>query len=573
VLADSLVVADDSFAADVAVFPDRIEIPTAGHEALIAKLHDGSVIASTFSAQHPERNPAGFLRHVVSVQGGATTVITTTQATLDDVVIDGDLKIQQPILSSSLAPDGSAGSLGTQSLHPLGLPPPGGLNLSFPDLNVFNAGAYGGLGSNSVGGGGKVTLSGMSVRLAPNIDSNLDVSWRSLQVSDFRMAFTMGFEAKAKLSAEFEGEFAQTLKEGNLFKKETPPRVALIGELPVVYRFEFKVDWACEAFAAGAAEGSVSWHMFGEPTIGTEYKNGAWSQVGSPTDFTLESEAEASKAAKIGVRCSIIPKFEVKLYETGGVYVGVAGTGKLFFKIRDCKPPEDIELDASVGGDVRVGAEAEEVFQAAHKLLVRLYQARPLRFITRFIKWVPEEGGPKADFFVSTALPEKTWKLLPRGDAKEGEECEPPDSEPEPTGPTKEPPNASSPIFQLVDSCKGRADGVYCSQIFDFSAIVCKDQSIQYGLQCANAAKCLGPNGPGTLQCEGQSAPPPPTGGSDAGAPAPDSCAGRPDGTYCSTASPYSAFVCVNGSTAGGQQCASGKMCVGPNGPGAIVCQ
>jgi len=43
---------------------------------------------------------------------------------------------------------------------------------------------------------------------------------------------------------------------------------------------------------------------------------------------------------------------------------------------------------------------------------------------------------------------------------------------------------------------------------------------------------------------------------------APPDCGGRPDGLYCSEASPYSATLCKGGSIAGAQQCASGFVCV-----------
>jgi Zn-dependent metalloprotease len=55
----------------------------------------------------------------------------------------------------------------------------------------------------------------------------------------------------------------------------------------------------------------------------------------------------------------------------------------------------------------------------------------------------------------------------------------------------------------LRDSCQGRADGVYCSEIADFSSIVCKNQAIASGQQCPSPQKCVGPNGPGTtIQCK-----------------------------------------------------------------------
>jgi hypothetical protein len=56
----------------------------------------------------------------------------------------------------------------------------------------------------------------------------------------------------------------------------------------------------------------------------------------------------------------------------------------------------------------------------------------------------------------------------------------------------------------LRDSCQGRTDGVYCSEIAEFGSIVCKsNQAIASGQQCPSPQKCVGPNGPGTtIQCK-----------------------------------------------------------------------
>jgi hypothetical protein len=136
-------------------------------------------------------------------------------------------------------------------------------------------------------------------------------------------------------------------------------------------------------------------------------------------------------------------------------------------------------------------------------------------------------------------------------------------------------PNLDPKQPDLYDSCTGRADGVYCSQLASYSAIVCQGESIALGIQCENERKCIGPNGPGTqVQCEGGANAPPAPGAADGGTtPTADSCEGRPDGVYCSSLAPYSAYECQGGTIAGGQQCEEGKMCKGPNGPGKLVCQ
>lgn len=61
----------------------------------------------------------------------------------------------------------------------------------------------------------------------------------------------------------------------------------------------------------------------------------------------------------------------------------------------------------------------------------------------------------------------------------------------------------ASEDINLVDSCAGRADGLYCQTSDTAGAIQCMGQVISGGLQCANGQHCVGPNGPGTMiQCQ-----------------------------------------------------------------------
>ncbi len=54
---------------------------------------------------------------------------------------------------------------------------------------------------------------------------------------------------------------------------------------------------------------------------------------------------------------------------------------------------------------------------------------------------------------------------------------------------------------------------------------------------------------------------------------APDSCADKPNGLYCSQLAPFSAYQCQAGDIVSGQQCNNGQKCVGPNGAGATTIQ
>ena len=61
--------------------------------------------------------------------------------------------------------------------------------------------------------------------------------------------------------------------------------------------------------------------------------------------------------------------------------------------------------------------------------------------------------------------------------------------------------NASTCEIKLVDSCKGRPDGFFCSVQDPYSGIVCEGGQIASGLQCAETQKCVGGT-PTSIDCE-----------------------------------------------------------------------
>jgi hypothetical protein len=54
---------------------------------------------------------------------------------------------------------------------------------------------------------------------------------------------------------------------------------------------------------------------------------------------------------------------------------------------------------------------------------------------------------------------------------------------------------------KAADSCVGKADGLYCSELTTYGGYVCRDQQIDYGLQCAEDQKCAGGT-PDAIQCQ-----------------------------------------------------------------------
>jgi hypothetical protein len=72
---------------------------------------------------------------------------------------------------------------------------------------------------------------------------------------------------------------------------------------------------------------------------------------------------------------------------------------------------------------------------------------------------------------------------------------------PEDTGARRAASAAATPP-RPQDSCAGREDGIYCSELVPYSALECKNGQIAVGHQCPTGKTCAGPNGPGELTCK-----------------------------------------------------------------------
>lgn len=79
------------------------------------------------------------------------------------------------------------------------------------------------------------------------------------------------------------------------------------------------------------------------------------------------------------------------------------------------------------------------------------------------------------------------------------------------------------------------------------------------------ACNCAAPDG--TTSCEARD------GGVDVDGRAPDTCASKADGFYCSEVATYSGYACATGAIIGGQQCPGGRACQGLDADGHIRCR
>ncbi len=117
------------------------------------------------------------------------------------------------------------------------------------------------------------------------------------------------------------------------------------------------------------------------------------------------------------------------------------------------------------------------------RLAAMLHARRPLALLTILVGAAVLaacfEDDEKTNAFAGAAVSEGTTRL--RGVATPG--------------------NCGGSASLGEDSCKGRADGIYCSTLRDFGAIECKDQQIVAGHQCNLGEMCISDDGAPSLQC------------------------------------------------------------------------
>lgn len=350
-VADGVVVADDGFAADARVSADHVDIGTAGHEAGLANLHPGSILVSRRSFTHPDLNPYGFMRRVVTITtSGGDTVITTTPATLADAIVKGSFDVVPTPEPDTV--------LTMQSIHPLNEPVavPAGKTINLPDVDILQT------GSQNVQQGHALGMGSLSVKLVGNTVTigatpELSGSFDKGRLTAFHSALTVNYDAKSKLDVEGEGEVALTA-EKTLVEKHIGNYFFLIGFVPVEVTVKAKIGVGCNVFASGKIGASATWHAHGSPKTGVDYKNGAFTSIGNPTDFEQETETEVTAETNVGVKCELPVELDVFIYDVAGPFAALVPIARLSTETSKCTPPK-VGIGIDVYGELRLGVKAE----------------------------------------------------------------------------------------------------------------------------------------------------------------------------------------------------------------------
>lgn len=458
VMAAESITADKSFADTVTVGPDTLTVPTAGNEAMIAKIKEGSILAGDRASSMKEDvegpNDLGFLRRIVSIKvDGANTVFTTTPAELDEWIGEGDLDYTNgPWMLDPTNTAAPTGGITTQTLHLQddNESGKGGSTVNLPALNTT-------IGSNTVG----VRITGAGMTLGVGFDGYIKVRKKKIVFAkvptgvDYRAHLLLHPQLQATLSASFTRSvtLAEQTKTFGKIKVKIP------GTIPLTVELSPQV--VCSASASGTVSASVT------------------ARVGARADIGVQGYA-GIKGFKTPQFIGNAPTLE------GGISLGdVSGKASFSAKCKLLAVPavvafDSVKLEGKIGPYVSLNA---DVCQKG----MTVYESHGLTGNFNVRLQLPVVHIGKTFDLVGVSVPLGSPSYF-RGSAdtcsgniravkasaasadEDGKRTDPKD----------------------VDSCNGKKDGFYCSEVVDYGGFLCEDGQIAYGMQCNTDEKCTG---------------------------------------------------------------------------------
>lgn len=291
----------------------------------------------------------GYLRRVAGVTVEGTTVTVRTEpAHLVDFIRDGAFRIRQ----APAAEEWTSGDLATNSQA---------VKVSTRVSIYKNSPVTCAIGTDSFFVDPTIDL------LDPGFEFFIDVSPNSDdgkgEIKEARSILELGTEASLK--GQYKGSAVGTCsvdlaaviaKAGGFEPKiRLPPKVFLIGKIPVVITHSLKPIMKLEGKASAASD-RVEVNMAGRYSVrvGSEYRDGQWNGVWEPTssgevDVTVPPE-QTTLSAQVGLSAGV--EYSAYLYDLAGPKLGLeAGfTGKLSADLETC------QWNASLQGDIRANA-------------------------------------------------------------------------------------------------------------------------------------------------------------------------------------------------------------------------
>ncbi len=447
VLDDNAVLAPDGVSDSAVVEDGKVSLPkTSANEAWVERLHAGTVIAGDRDKASADlassKNPYGFLRKVVSISAGDPIVIVTEPAELPDL-LEGDLVFgggQQSIFAGANDSD-------VQNVRPLAN------NNRSPSKGSGQAPIAGELKSDF---GPVVRLSDGTFGLDADFDAELQIrKWWKIPTGIEKASAKLTLNPRASVIVEVGAKVtAKNADGGSLAKTWEGPSVAipLPGPIPVTLRLRPEVT--CSVTAGGEITARGRAHLSGRAAAGFKYQNGEMIALNEAPSLTpgFDFIGVQGKASLSG-ECSIKAVVSVLAFDAAGLEGKIGPYAKL-----------TAEVCASYG---QAGLNGGFTLSEEHGLKADIEGRLQ----------VPGLGQPSINKPIFGFSPLKSEPKYFIGDEYT---CNAPQK----------------------DSCVGKPNGLYCSEIDTSSAYECLDEQIASGQQCLPGQKCKGPLSGNRIVCE-----------------------------------------------------------------------
>lgn len=370
-VADGVTVLDATSADDVTVVPGKLIFPKATHADIAAK-KAGDVLVGDAGTTPTSPNPWGFLRKVVSVTDDGTNVtVTTEQATLADVVTEGELSGQLTV--PSLDPSDPS-AVTSKSLHTKGGGSPIKL-LDFSGKTLFSSSGSVDLSTGkTLGYDASVVLSKGTLDFTPTFDvgakmkPSLSFSLKGL-ISEAHVIATGQLDAVAEVTASFKltgtatGDDVAALIAKKVFKSSTTtiadhdiklPGLKL-GFISVPAHAHFKADVKCDLTWGGETSVVVGGKASAKISAGAKYDGSTITPVWDHSASLDQTGPTWTITNDMAVKCSIVPQFSLNLWDvasgevTAEAYAALAANAKC----------DAAKLTGDVHGEAYAGASAK----------------------------------------------------------------------------------------------------------------------------------------------------------------------------------------------------------------------
>ncbi len=459
---------DKAFSDSVVVAEDRLVVPTSTNAAMLAKIAVGSIVAGdrTSKVASPDEllatnNPYGFLRKVKEIHtDGANTVLMTDKAELADWIEEGDLfyddaarSVFEPVAGGPVV------NTNQKNIKIQGGKSEGGASGS-GTASLDNALEGGVITAADVKVKPLVKVTNGSFKLNANFDGYFKVRkhWKIPTSVKFRSHLALDPVVAADIEA---GVIlaAGSLKNGQvgvgtkigvpLWEKSIKGKDIVIpmgGPIPITLRFAPELK--CSVSATGTVTAKVHAEVGLHTAVGFEGKAGFsgfdWNDISEAPSITPSLKLlGVQEKATMTAECELLAVPVLLAFDTVGLQGKVGPYVSLNAALCEtATPKQGVSVDFSLFEQHGLAGEFGGRVQ------------------------VPFLGKGK-DFSLISLRALKSDEHYLVGDAQS---CEIP----------------------TVDSCKGRQDGFYCSELNDYSGFYCEGEQIAIGHQCSETQKCTG---------------------------------------------------------------------------------